>query len=143
MSPRVEIELDEIVDFLIEDLGIEALSEKMTALGGIDWNPFDEDGDEYESIWSEMQHNFSLVWQATDALVFTAERIVVNGIELSAPEKHRAVVAALDRAIRLPWYAEPFDGPLLDMIVVGAVNRWNSIDWFDGSVKLTAVEVKK
>jgi hypothetical protein len=143
MSPRVEIELDEIVDFLIEDLGIEALSEKMTALGGIDWNPFDEDGDEYESIWSEMQHNFSLVWQATDALVFTAERIVVNGIELSAPEKHRAVVAALDRAIRLPWYAEPFDGPLLDMIVVGAVNKWNSIDWFDGSVKLTAVEVKK
>jgi hypothetical protein len=75
--------------------------------------------------------------------VFTAERIVVNGIELSAPEKHRAVVAALDRAIRLPWYAEPFDGPLLDMIVVGAVNKWNSIDWFDGSVKLTAVEVKK
>jgi len=143
MSPKVEIDLNEIVVFLLEDLGVEALREKMTALRGIDWNPFDDDGDEYDSVWSEMQHNFNLVWQAADSLVYTAERIVVGGVELTAPEKHKAVVRALDAAIRLPWYAEPFDGPLLDMIVVGAVNRWNSVDWFGGASTLTTVEIKK
>lgn len=140
---RAEINLDEIVDYLTDSLGVEALKEKMGGLSGIDWNPFDEDGDEYESVWSEMQNNFSLVWQAADALVFTAERIVVGGVSLTAPEKHKSVVEALDRAIRLPWFAEPFDGPLLDMIVVGAVNRWNSIDWFDGIKVLKDIELDK
>ena len=129
LDPKIEFDPDEVIDYLYEQLQIGGLLEKVSDLKRVDFNPFDEDGDEYVGVFQEMGHNCDLIWSATLALVRSAEALVVGGISLTSPEKHKVVVKALDRAIRLPWYAEPFDGPLLDVLVTIAVTQFNRIGW--------------
>lgn len=107
--------------------------EKLRALKkNIDWNPFDDDGDEFVGPWAEIRQNFKLVGDVAMSVVHVAERIVVEGQSLSAPQKHEACVQALDDILRLPWYLEPLDGPVLDMVVATAVAGMNSIGWLKG-----------
>lgn len=104
--------------------------EKVRALKkNIDWNPFDEDGDEHVGPWAEIRQNFKLVGDVAMSVVHVAESIVVEGQGLSAPQKHAACVQALDDILRLPWYLEPLDGPVLDMVVSTAVAGMNAIGW--------------
>lgn len=106
--------------------------EKMRSLKkNIDWNPFDEDGDEFVGPWAEIRQNFRLVGEVAMAVVHCAESLVIEGKSLSAPQKHAACVQALDDIIRLPWYLEPLDGPVLDMVVSTAVTAMNSIGWIN------------
>jgi hypothetical protein len=126
---KVNIEGQEIQDFLVKYLELEVLKEEIKDLKGIDWNPFDDDRDQYDGVWEEMGHNFELIWSATLAITKTVELIVVGGVSLTNRQKHKAVVQALDDAIRLPFYAEPFDGPLIDLVVKIAVRYWNSVNW--------------
>lgn len=99
----------------------------------IDWNPFDDDGDEFEGPWSEIRQNFKIVGEVALKVVHCAEMLVVEGQQLSAPQKHAACVAALDDILRLPWYLEPLDGPAIDLVVSTAVAAMNSIGWVSGS----------
>lgn len=121
--------------------------EKLRALKkNIDWNPFNEDGDEHVGPWAEIRQNFRLVGDVAMSVVHVAERIVVEGQGLSAPQKHEACVQALDDILRLPWYLEPLDGPVLDMVVATAVAAMNSLDWLrpgnDPQVTINAVTDK-
>jgi len=122
---KVEIKKDELVKYLVKSMKTSELSKAMKGLKEIDWNPFDDDGDEYDSAWKEIVHNKDLVFDAAVALSVTAERLVVEGMSLSAPQKHKAVVSALDKAIALPFFMEPFDGKVIDLIVTGAVKFMN------------------
>ena len=124
-----EFEMKDVVDFLEDYLDFEELEDKVVGLKGIDWNPFDEDQDEYEGVWAEMHHNWQLLWDAVCAVTNTLERVVIGGVMLSNQEKHKAAVETLDRAIRLKWYLEPFDGPAINMLVKASVSWWNSVDW--------------
>lgn len=126
---EVKIEKDELVSFLIDYLDIEGVKGKLSGLKQIDWNPFDDDGDEYDTVFAEIRHNWDLIWDALTALVQTAERIVVGGVTLTNVQKHEAVVSALDKALVLPWYMEPFDGVALGMLVASAVKFMNKVDW--------------
>lgn len=127
--PKIKIQKDEIVEFLVDYLDLENVEDRIGELRGIDWNPFDDDGDEYEGAWEEMVHNWELVSQAARSLVSVAERIVIGGISLSNQQKHEAVVGALDRAVNAPWYLEAFDGPAISMIVSMAVGWMNAVNW--------------
>ena len=122
---KVEIKKDELVKYLVKSLKSAELTKAMKGLKEIDWNPFDDDGDEYDTAWKEIVHNKELVFDAAVALAETAERIVIEGMALSAPQKHDAVVSALDKAISLPFFMEPFDGKVIDLIVTGAVKFMN------------------
>lgn len=116
--------------------------EKVRALKkNIDWNPFNEDGDEFVGPWAEIRQNFKLVGDVALAAVHCAERIVVEGRELSAPQKHAACVQALDDILRLPWYLEPLDGPVLDMVVSTAVAGLNGIAWLRGGTDAKADKI--
>lgn len=124
---KVEFKKDELVRYLIKQLALDGLKKAAKNLKDIDWNPFDDDGDEYDTAWKEMVHNKDLLVEAAMALVNTAERIIIEGNKLTAAQKHDAVVAALDKAIRLPWYAEAFDGKVISLLVTSVVKTMNML----------------
>jgi hypothetical protein len=112
-----------------DQLNLDEVKASVVALRGIDWNPFDEDGDEYVGIFAEINHNFSLIFDVAQQAAAVAQRIVVDGASLSDPQKHKVVVQVLDDLIRLPFYAEPFDGPVLDVLIKSAVKFVRSVNW--------------
>jgi hypothetical protein len=119
----------ELARLIWEQLRLSELRDSVVALKGIDWNPFDEDEDEYVGIFSEINHNFSLIFDVAQKAAAVAQRIVVDGASLSDPQKHRVVVQVLDDLIRLPFYAEPFDGPVIDVLVKSAVKMLRAVNW--------------
>jgi hypothetical protein len=119
----------ELARLIWEQLRLSELRDSVVALKGIDWNPFDEDEDEYVGIFSEINHNFSLIFDVAQQAAAVAQRIVVDGASLSDPQKHRVVVQVLDDLIRLPFYAEPFDGPVIDVLVKSAVKMLRAVNW--------------
>jgi hypothetical protein len=119
----------ELARLIWEQLRLSEWRDSIVALRGIDWNPFDDDGDEYVGIFSEINHNFSLVFDVAQQAAAVAQRIVVDGASLSDPQKHRVVVQVLDDLIRLPFYAEPFDGPVIDVLVKSAVKMLRAVNW--------------
>ena len=106
-----------------------AVVDKIHALKGIDWNPFNEDGDQYVGPWEEIKHNFKLVGDAAMEIVLCLERANIAGESLTDPQKHAVAVQVLDDIIRLPWYLEPFDGIALDMVVTTAVMALKGLGW--------------
>lgn len=127
---KVEFDYHEIVDFLEDFLEIPTIVQKLEKLKNeFDWNPFDEDEDEYVGVFAEVNHNADLVWDLATAIVGTLEAVVIGGLSLTSQEKHKAAKEALDRAIRLPWYAEPFDGPMIDLTIGFVVRHLNSVGW--------------
>jgi len=141
---KVEFEKKEIVTFLVDYLELDEVKNSLVGLKKIDWNPFDQDEDEYETPWAEIKNNFSIVSDAVSDLVFAAERLVVGGVNLNSSQKHEAVVSALDHAIKLPWYLEPFDGAILGMLVNLAVSAWNTIGWgLEPGEELAGIEIEK
>lgn len=140
--PKVEFDLDQIAGYVygrIEDSGMVEKLDKLKA--EFDANPFDEDDDEWEGPWAEFRHNIELVVDVGMAAVHFAELITIDGISLNNPQKHKVVCQVLDDAIRLPWYAEPFDGPAINMVVTSFVTAMNSIGWIreimDGGATMT------
>lgn len=130
---------DEIVQFLVDRLEIGEIRESIRGLKGIDWNPFDDDGDEYVTVWEELRHNWDLISDVAEQLVRSVEFLVVDGQSLSSEQKHDAVVAALDKAIRVPWYVEPFDGLLIGLLVNVIVRQFNKINWGVGDGETVAL----
>lgn len=123
------VDYKELARLVWEQLKLDEVKASVKALKGIDWNPFDEDGDEFVGVFAEINHNFSLVWDVAQKAAAVAERIVVDGASLSDPQKHKVVVQVLDDLIRLPFYAEPFDGPVIDVLVKSAVKALRAIQW--------------
>lgn len=140
---KVTFSEKEVVDALLKFADIPTLKLKLSALRGVDWNPFNEDGDAYVGVFGELNHNIDLMWDAALAIANCAERLVIGGIQLTNQQKHKAVVEALDRAIRVPFFLEPFDGILIDILVSGAVKWFNKFGWGDTSglvIELKPVE---
>jgi len=127
----IKIEPKEVADFLFEYLDLADLRDKYTGLKEFDWNPFDEDDDDYETPWEEIKHNWDILWEVIIAFAATVERITVGGYELTNREKHKVVKEALDRAINLPWYLEPFDGIVLDMLIKSAAEFIHNVSFDD------------
>ena len=125
----ITFDKDRLVDFLKTELEFDERKKAIGGIGQIDWNPFDDDGDEYTNVWSEMKHNWELVWDALIAVVGVLETIVVEGVSLSAPQKKKAAVSLLDDLLKLPFYLEPFDGIALGMLVDSAVGFMNKVNW--------------
>jgi len=125
----VSIDHKELARLVWNQLELEKVKAAVQALRGIDWNPFDEDADEYVGVFGEINHNFGLVFDVAAQAAAVVQRIVVDGASLSDPQKHRVVVQILDDLIRLPFYAEPFDGPVLDVLVKSAVKMLRAVNW--------------
>lgn len=125
----MEFDYKQLARLVWDQLKLDEVKESVVALRGIDWNPFNEDGDEYVGIFSEINHNFSLIFDVAQQAAAVAQRIVVDGASLSDPQKHKVVVQVLDDLIRLPFYAEPFDGPVIDVLVKSAVKMLRAVNW--------------
>lgn len=126
---EIQFDKDRLVEFLKQELDIEGKKSAITGLSKIDWNPFNEDGDEHVGVWAEMKNNWSLVWDAILAIVGTLEKIVVEGTTLTAPQKKDAAVSLLDDCLKLPFFLEPFDGIALGMLIDAGVSYMNKVDW--------------
>lgn len=62
----------------------------------------------------------------------------------SSAEKRRYVVARLDDMVKLPWYLEPFDGPLFGLLVDMACEKLNLVlghDWSGAELSPAQVEM--
>lgn len=123
------VDYKELARLVWVQLQLDEVKASVVALKGIDWNPFDEDADEYVGVFGEINHNFSLIFDVAQKAAAVVQRIVVDGASLTDPQKHRVVVQVLDDLIRLPFYAEPFDGPVIDVLVKSAVKMLRAIQW--------------
>jgi hypothetical protein len=123
------VDYKELARLVWVQLQLDEVKQSVVALKGIDWNPFDDDADEYVGVFAEINHNFALIWDVAQKAAAVAERIVVDGASLSDPQKHKVVVQVIDDLIRLPFYAEPFDGPVIDVLVKSAVKMLRAIQW--------------
>ncbi len=123
------VDYKQLVSLIWDQLQLDDAKAAVVGLKGIDWNPFDEDGDEYDGVFAEIDHNFDLIWDVATKAAAAMQRVVIDGASLSNAEKHKAVVEILDNLIRGPWYIEPFDGIILDGIVKGAVKFLRAINW--------------
>lgn len=127
---KIKVDARELADFVLEYLEVESLNQEVKRLRAeFDFNPFDEDGDAYVGAWAELRHNMELINDVVFGVIGVLERLVIGGQSLRAPEKLDAAVAALDKALALPWYAEMFDGPALKLLVSQAVALANLVGW--------------
>ena len=125
----ITVDVKTLARLVWNQLQLDEVKQSVKALKGIDWNPFNEDGDEYVGAFQELNHNWNLIFDVAQKAAAVAERIVVDGASLTDPQKHKVVVQVLDDCIRLPFYAEPFDGPILDVLVKSAVKALRAIQW--------------
>jgi len=139
---KTEFNKDQIVDYIERKLDDSGLLAAITAAKALDWNPFDDDGDEYVGAWAEMRHNADLILGVARGAILLAEQIVIDGRSLTNPQKRDAVVAVLDDCIRLPWYAEPFDGIAIGLLVDSGVAAFNALGWVQEIPGLGEVDAK-
>ena len=127
---KIQVDLHQVSGYIFGVLRDEGFIEKLDALKReFDFNPFNQDDDEYVGPWQEIRHDGALLGDVVTAAIHVAERITIDGISLNDAQKHAVVVQALDDAIRLPWYAEPFDGTIFNMAVTTAVRTMNAVGW--------------
>lgn len=125
----IRIDASKLIEFLKDELDFDEKKAAITGLTKIDWNPFDDDGDEHVGVWNEMKNNWSLFWDAILAIISTLEAIVVGGVSLSAPQKKSVAVDLIDDLLKLPFFLEPFDDIIIGLLVDAAVSQMNKIDW--------------
>ena len=127
---KIQVDLHQVSGYIFGVLRDEGFTEKIDALKReFDFNPFNQDDDAYVGPWDEIRHNGALLGDVVTAAIHVAERITIDGISLNDAQKHAAVVQALDDMIRLPWYAEPFDGTVFNMAVTAGVRAMNAVGW--------------
>lgn len=128
---RVDIQHADIVEFIKSYLELDRPKEKIGRLAReFDWNPFNEDDDEHKGVFGEVHHNMVLISDAAVAVVQTIQIAVAGVVEdLDDPDKHAIAKAVIDDAIRLPWYAEFLDGPVIDLVLTMAVRTAKMLDW--------------
>lgn len=127
--PEFSFDYKRLLELIWQELQLDEVKASVTKLRGIDWNPFNDDGDEYVGVFAEIDHNWDLIFDVAVKAAAVAERAVVSGVSLSNPQKHKAVVEVLDGLIRAPWYVEPFDSIILDGIIHGAVKFLQAVNW--------------
>lgn len=128
---KMTFDAKSLARFLVTYTDLEDFKVKASALKGFDWNPFNEDEDEYDTPWKEIQHNWDLLWSAVVAFAHTVDRVLIGGQELTNRQKHAVVKEAIDRALILPWYLEPFDGMVIDMVIKAAAEFVHHVEFED------------
>lgn len=140
---EAKIDLKEIAQVLYDGLDIPELLASMKQLKDVDAWPFNEDGDQYVGVKAEVQHNWDVVMAFIREIARVLQSLIVNGEGLSNPQKHKIAADMLDRAIRLPFWAEPFDNLLIDMVIKFAVAQMSLINWGMGEGEaLPKMEIK-
>lgn len=136
---EVKIDLKEIAQVLYDGLDIPELMASIKQLKDVDAWPFNEDGDQYVGVKAEVQHNWDVVTTFLKEIARVLQSLIVNGQSLSNPQKHKIAADLLDRAIRLPFWAEPFDGLLIDMVIKLVVAQMNLVNWGMGENEVLPV----
>lgn len=125
----ISVDYKQLAREIAAQLNLEETKASLTALKGIDWNPFDDDGDEHVGAFGEMQHNWDLLFDVAVKAAHLLQRTVVGVASLDNPQKHKVVVQVLDDLVRAPWYVEAFDGLIFDGLVTAAVKFCRAIEW--------------
>jgi len=117
----VKIDLDVFIEQIKETVEFDEWKEEASKLKGFDLWPFNEDGDEHQGVYEEMRNNAEIIGDVILATVNMVEEAFASITLLDNPQKHAIVREFLDDAIRLPFWAEWADGPLLDMLITLSV----------------------
>lgn len=116
-----KVDIDAVIDEIKNQIGYEEWKESIENLKGFDLWPFDDDGDEFLTAFDEMRNNANIICDAALATIAMVERAFIGVAELENPQKHAIVREILDDAIKLPFYAEWADGPIIDLLISFAV----------------------
>ena len=109
-------------------------SDRLEQLKAYDFNPFrppaNPDGPDG---WDKVVEAGNLVNEILRDIIGVVEKVVRDAGEVGlGNEKREAVVQFLDDIIALPFWAEPFDKPLIRLLVDQLVGLLNSVfgkDW--------------
>jgi len=124
--PVVSVDIEKLVEFIKNELNTEELQEAAKALKkGWDWNPFDKDGDEYETAWQEFQHNIDLLWGFLEKIMYAIEKAAKSLTILEGGAKLEAAVKFADEIIKLPFWLEWLDDNLLRLLFSILVKKTN------------------
>lgn len=122
-------ELKNVSAWLLDFIAYPKLKADIKALKGFDWSLIDNDNDEFNGFFEEWGNNLNLVLNVINDLVHAVQQVVIGGLALSDAGKHKAVCDAIDKVIRLPFFLEPFDDIMIDMLVKQAVKYWKAVNW--------------
>jgi len=103
------------------------MGEAKRVIRALDWNPFKlDDPVKFETAWDETKNNFILIGGFIKKIVDMVE-LAVEDLEeaLSGPEKLEVAVQFLDDVIRLPFYLEWLDKPILRLLLSLIVTQLN------------------
>lgn len=130
MSIPIQFDKTQIANYIEQKLEDAQLLTAIAALKrDFDFNPFNDDQDAYRGPWAEIRHNSELIMAVLSRAILLVEMITFDGISLTNPQKREVVKQVLDDCLRLPWYLEPLDGPLIGILVDSGVVAMNAIGW--------------
>lgn len=135
---------DKIKAGLEEYFGAEGLSEKLAKLKDLNLNPFSLDDDGTPEGWDDLKQARVIITELIHFGILAVEKLSADAaqVESKTPtgkEKLDALVEFLDDCIKLPWYAEIADGPILRMIISSTVGELNILFGKDWASKVPGV----
>jgi hypothetical protein len=113
----------------------------------VNLNPFALDDDGTPEGWDDLKQAREIITELIHFGILAVEKLStdaaqVEGKTLAGREKLDALVEFLDDCIKLPWYAEFADGPILRMIISSTVGELNMLFGKDWAGKVPGVGTK-
>ena len=135
----MKIDNEKIKAGMVEYFEAGDLDEKIARLRELNLNPFAQPEDGKPEGWEDLQEARQIVTELIHCGILAIEKLSTDAAQVatktpSGREKLDALVEFLDDCIKLPWYGELADGPILRMIISGMVANLNQLlgkDWTD------------
>lgn len=122
--------IKELLDHIVDKLEVGELIERAKEMvKAFDWNPFKlDDPEQFESAWQEAVHNFVMIKDFLAQVVYTVEMMARDfQRSVSGPEKLEVAAKFCDDVIRLPFYLEWLDRPILRLLLSLTVTQLNEV----------------
>lgn len=131
-----QINYDDIRNQVFEYIDKDALVARLKDLGAVDLNPFKYNNNMQPIGFSDtLMKAEGFAGELVHYLLWAVEKVVADAGEVAkGGEKKKALVQFLDNCIALPFWAEPFDGIVIDWLIDKAVDFLNKTfgkDWLD------------
>jgi len=129
--PDIKVDKDAILEALKRELNLAGVDQKITRLQVLlktgSFNPFARTTDGTVQGWHNLKEANQLLGEILDYAITAAEKTCADaGAVALGKEKLDAVVKFLDECIKLPFYLELFDGPMIRFAITQIINLLNA-----------------
>lgn len=131
--PTVDVAM--LKEKAFEYFDVETIKTKFTEVKDVDWNPFEIKDGKPVGFTNTFISLKGAPFEVLKALGWAVEKAAVDLKAIKAGgEKKKALVALIDDMVKLPFWAEPFDGMAISWLIdvaIDGLNRAFGNDWLD------------